>query len=87
MKTLTVDLGDRSYSIHIGADLLGQGDLLQPLVQGRQIMIVSNETVAPLYLHTLQSSLHDCRNESVILTDDEQFKHHQVLNTIFVAQQ
>jgi len=85
MKTLTVDLGDRSYPIYIGSGLLEQRTLLQPLVQGRQVMIVSNETVAPLYLQAVQKALHDCRVESVILPDGEQFKTLTVWNTIIDA--
>jgi len=85
MKILGVDLGDRSYPIYIGAGLLGRSDLLQPLIQGRQVMIVSNETVAPLYLQALQAALHDCQVESVILPDGEQFKTLMVWNTIFDA--
>ena len=63
MKTLTVDLDRRSYPIYIGAGLLNQYELLKPLVQGRQVMIVSNETVAPLYLETLKAGLRDCQVE------------------------
>ena len=74
MKTLIVDLDDRSYPIYIGAGLLARPELLTPHVQGRQVMIVSNETVAPLYLQTVQNGLGDCRFEAVILPDGEQYK-------------
>ena len=50
MNTLTVDLGDRSYPIYIGTGLLGEKDLYTPHIKGRQVLIVTNETVAPLYL-------------------------------------
>ena len=50
MKTLTVDLGSRSYPIHIGRHLLGVAELLTPHISGQQVLGVSNETVAPLYL-------------------------------------
>jgi 3-dehydroquinate synthase len=45
-----VDLGDRSYPIYIGAGLLDQAELLQQHVRGRRTLIVTNETIAPLYL-------------------------------------
>jgi 3-dehydroquinate synthase len=83
MKTLTVDLGDRSYPIHIGTGLLGRRELIQPLIQGRQVMIVTNETVAPLYLETLQASLLGAQVATVILPDGEQFKTLTILNRIF----
>ena len=42
MRTLQVDLGERSYPIIIGSHLLGQGDLLRPYIAGRQVAIVTN---------------------------------------------
>lgn len=56
-RTLRVDLGERSYPIHIGPGLLDDGSLLRPHLAGRQVMIVTNETVAPLYLESLKRSL------------------------------
>ena len=50
MKTLTVDLGDRSYPIYIGQALLGQTELLRQHIPGNSALVVTNETVAPLYL-------------------------------------
>ena len=69
----TVDLGDRSYPIYIGQNLLQQA-LLLPHVAGRQVMIVSNETVAPLYIESLRVQFPDIRVDQVILPDGEQFK-------------
>lgn len=57
LKTLSVDLGERSYPIHIGPGLLDDGSRLRPYLAGRQVMIVTNEKVAPLYLETLKRSL------------------------------
>lgn len=45
-----VDLGDRSYPIYIGSDLLQEPHLLQQHVRGKRVLIVTNETIAPLYL-------------------------------------
>jgi 3-dehydroquinate synthase len=50
MKTVTVDLGDRSYPIYIGPGLLEQGELLRKHIPGKRVLIVTNETIAPLYL-------------------------------------
>lgn len=83
MKTLTVDLGDRSYPIFIGEGLLDQG-LMREHIRGKQVMIVSNETVAPLYLERLQASLGDAYQvDTVILPDGEQYKNLDQINTIF----
>ncbi|PCH60423.1 MAG: 3-dehydroquinate synthase [Gammaproteobacteria bacterium] len=85
MKTLTVDLGNRSYPIHIGQHLLTQVALLQPHIVSKQVLIVSNDTVAPLYLDTLLSTLsaYDCY--TVVLKDGEQYKSLDTLNEIFDA--
>ncbi|MCW8922067.1 MAG: 3-dehydroquinate synthase [Gammaproteobacteria bacterium] len=83
--TLTVDLGDRSYPIYIGQNLLNQADILKRHIPGKNALIVSNETVAPLYLNKVESLLSGIRFESVILPDGEQYKNLDVLNTIFDA--
>jgi 3-dehydroquinate synthase len=85
MQTLNVDLGERSYPIHIGAGLLGRSELVAPYVRGSQVMIVSNETVAPIYLETVQQAFADFRTEVVILPDGEQYKTLDVCNQIFTA--
>ncbi len=85
MKTLHVELGARSYPIHIGPDLLGQQALVRPHVRGRQVMIVSNETVAPLYLEKTRATFADYQCEQVILPDGEQYKTLEVWNRIFDA--
>lgn len=50
MQTVDVSLGDRSYPIYIGQGLLDNSDILQRHVLGKKILVVTNETVAPLYL-------------------------------------
>lgn len=50
MKILTVDLGPRSYPIYIGTGLLDKGELLCKHINGKHVLIVTNETIAPLYL-------------------------------------
>ncbi|WP_297528317.1 3-dehydroquinate synthase [Thiohalobacter sp.] len=85
MKTLRVELGERSYPIHIGAGLLGRADLIAPHIRGKQVMVVSNETVAPLYLEPVLAALGGFRTESVILPDGEVYKNLEILNRIFDA--
>ena len=83
MTTLTVDLGERSYPIYIGDGLLGQAELLKQHIPGNSALIVSNETVAPLYLEKTQSMLSGLRHEAVILPDGEKYKNLEVLNQIY----
>jgi len=85
MKTLNVDLGDRSYPIYIGSNLLSQADLVRPYVKGAQVMIVTNETVAPLYLDKAKQLFAGFDTETVILPDGEQYKNLQELDAIFDA--
>ncbi|WP_373018392.1 3-dehydroquinate synthase [Thiomicrorhabdus sp.] len=85
MKTLTVELGDRSYPIFIGEDLLGNAELAKPYVKGTQVLIVTNTTVAPLYLEQCKKAFADFEVESVILPDGEQYKNLEVLNQVFDA--
>ena len=85
MKTLHVELGDRRYPIHIGPGLLGQADLLRPYLSGRQALVVSNATVAPLYLERARAALAGLQCEAVILPDGERYKTLETLNEIFTA--
>lgn len=85
MKTLQVDLGERSYPIYIGRDLLSQRELITPFVNSRQVMIVTNETIAPLYLEKTKAAFNAFQVESVILPDGEEFKTLEVMNQIFDA--
>ena len=86
MDTLTVDLGDRSYPIHIASSLLSQLSSLMPVLSGRQLMVVTNTTISPLYLDDVvkQLSVH-CDVDTVILPDGEKFKNLDTLNRIFTA--
>ena len=85
MRTLTVELGDRSYPIFIGPDLVDRADLYQPYVRGRQVMVVTNETVGPLYLERVVGALAGFRVETVVLPDGEQYKNLDVLDRIYTA--
>lgn len=85
MHTLEVSLDARSYPIHIGSGLLARADLLAAAIHGRQVLIVSNETVAPLYLQKLKASLGDRVLGECILPDGEAFKDMAHLDAIFSA--
>jgi len=76
LQTLTVDLGDRSYPIHIGRGLLDRPELLTNAIAGSSAVIVSNTTVAPLYLERVRLSLEQAglRQDQVILEDGEEYK-------------
>lgn len=84
MKTLTVELGERAYPIHIGAGLLTR-DLLAPLIRGRRVAVVTNEVVAPLYLAQVRARLTDYDPVEIVLPDGERHKTLTVLNDIFTA--
>jgi 3-dehydroquinate synthase len=85
MERLVVDLADRSYPILIGAGLLDHvGDHL-PACVGKQVMIVTNTTVAPLYLDRLAAALGSRRVDVVALPDGEQHKTLETLDLIFTG--
>ncbi|PWQ98529.1 3-dehydroquinate synthase [Leucothrix arctica] len=85
MQKLTVELGDRSYPIYIGAGLLKRTDLLPDFIKGKSVITVSNETVAPLYAETLNKSLEGFKASSVELPDGEVYKTLTVLDQIFTG--
>ena len=74
MSTITVELGERSYPIVIGRDLLGGGFELTGHLAGSDCLIVSNTTVAPLYLDKLTACLPGASVASINLPDGEAFK-------------
>ena len=84
-KILNVELADKSYPIYIGSNLLSSKSLLSDHIQGKQVMIVTNSTIAPLYLEKLKDALSDFNVESVILPDGEEFKTLETLNKVFDA--
>ncbi|MFK7993024.1 MAG: 3-dehydroquinate synthase [Granulosicoccus sp.] len=84
MQTVSIDLGQRSYPIHIGSDLIDQRGLISQHVKDRA-MIVTNETIAPLYLDQTLASLGNTPCSSVILPDGEAYKNLDELNRIFSA--
>src|SRR5690554_1896967 len=85
MQQLTVNLDDRSYPIHIGSGLLDRVELLAPHIAGRQVCIVTDDTVAPLYLERLTRTLADYAVLPVVLPTGEAFKNWATLQQIFDA--
>ncbi len=98
MKTLQVKLSGHSfedhssqghsYPIYIGAGVLSRSELFQPFVESKEVMVVTNETVAPLYLQTLQNTIvtagvKENNYHFLVLPDGERYKNMDVLNSIF----
>lgn len=86
-QTLNVALGERSYPIHIGCGILSRIDLIVPHIKQKKAVIVTNSTVAPLYLEMLRSALEKGGISvlPVILPDGEQYKTWETLNLVFDA--
>lgn len=74
MRTLTVSLGERSYPIYIGPGILERASLWARHLDSRQVLIVTNATVAPLYLAAVRRQLEDRQVAELILPDGEAFK-------------
>ncbi len=87
MQTVTVGLGVRAYPIHIGGGLLARAELLLAHLPQRRISVVTNTTVAPLYLEKFSATLRNAGVDivPVILPDGEEHKNWQTLNAIFDA--
>ncbi len=86
-QTLSVALAERTYPIHIGAGLLDQTALLLAHLKHKRVAIVSNTTVAPLYLERVAKPLREAGVDvvEIILPDGEQYKNSEILNTIYDA--
>ena len=87
MQTLIVGLVERSYPIHIGSGLLGRADLLLPHLQHERAAVVTNTTVAPLYLESLRAMLQSngVNVIPIILPDGEEYKNAETLGLIYDA--
>ncbi|MGL6161009.1 3-dehydroquinate synthase [Microbulbifer sp.] len=84
MHCLNVELGERSYPIVIGSQLLGDPQYLLPYIRGKQVCVVTNETVAPLYLERLLDGLAGFGQvDTLVLPDGEAFKTLDTLERIF----
>ncbi len=85
MNTLQLDLGERSYPIHIGSGLLDQADLYKKHIKGTFTAVVTNETIAPLYADKVVKTLESISQKVklIVLPDGEEFKTWEVLQKIF----
>ena len=84
MERINVDLGERSYPISIGAGLLSNPALFSHLKAKQKVVVISNETVAPLYAERLMMTLQalECQVSLLTLSDGEQYKSLETFNTI-----
>ena len=74
-RTVDIDLGARSYPIHVGAGIIGERRLLAPHVGDRHAFVITNETVAPLWLDRLRPALADAsRIDTHVIADGERHK-------------
>jgi 3-dehydroquinate synthase len=83
--TLSVELGARSYPILIGSGLLSERGILDPHLRHRDVMVVTNEIVAPIYLDPVKTLLTGSRLATVILPDGEQHKTMATVNRVLDA--
>jgi len=86
-QSIKIELGDRSYAIEIGTDLLGKVANVSDLPKASSALIVTNDTVAPLYADCLRKALKNSYQqiECLVLPDGEEHKNWQTLNKIFDA--
>jgi 3-dehydroquinate synthase len=75
MSNITVELGERSYPIYFDKQLLSQFDLFDQYIKTDNVVVVTNETVAPLYLKTLCSALEGYAVQVIELPDGEAYKN------------
>ncbi|MBD1387934.1 3-dehydroquinate synthase [Neiella sp. HB171785] len=83
MEQVTVQLDDRSYPIFIGSGLIKDSNYIAPYIRGKKVVIVTNETVAPLYLDAASEALTAFDVSAVVLPDGEQYKTLEHLNSVF----
>ena len=82
MQKVTVELGKNNYPILIGDALLSRSDIFRQYITSNQVMIVTNATIAPLYLDALVDALEGLQVKSVVIPDGEQYKTLEVMNDI-----
>ena len=82
MKNIEVKLGERSYPIYIGKSLLTDKSLLTKHISTSQVLIVTNETIAPIYLNSLEANLKGISYETIILPDGESYKSLDSFNEV-----
>lgn len=83
MNILQVDLGTRTYPIYIGENLLAQASLLTNHIPSNDVVIITNETIAPLYLEPISAALNSKNIQTIILPDGESYKNLTTMESIF----
>ncbi len=85
MQTVRVALGERTYPIHVGSGLIGRPDLIQPHLARGQVAVITNTTVAPLYLDRLARPLSQAGVEviPIVVPDGEAHKNWDTANRVF----
>ena len=83
MHKVNVNLGDQSYPILIGSNLLGDSSLINPYLGKGKLVVVTNEVVAPLYLEAVKSMLGSRCAGEIVLPDGEQHKNLEVISEIY----
>src|SRR4051794_30154920 len=73
-ERIDIALAERSYPIYIGPNLLSDRSIWDAHLAARQVLIVTNTTVAPLYMDVLANTLEPRRVTSAVLADGEQYK-------------
>lgn len=82
MKIIKVDLGERGYSIYIGNSILSDKKIFNQYITSKQVLVVTNEKIAPLYLKVIEKHLAKFDYEVLILPDGEAYKSLDSLNQI-----
>ncbi|MDD3355104.1 3-dehydroquinate synthase [Zoogloea sp.] len=87
MRTLNVELAERSYPIHIGAGLIDAPELILPYLKTRRVAVITNDVVGPLYLERFAAGLEaqGLQVVRIVLPDGEAHKDWPTLNRIFDA--
>jgi len=87
MQTVRIALGERAYDVHVGANLLARPALITGVLPQPRVAVVSNETVAPLYLDRVCAGLRAAKIDvvPVVLPDGEAYKNWETLQRVFDA--
>jgi 3-dehydroquinate synthase len=84
MQTISVALGERSYPVHIGTGLIGRPDLVLPHLERRQVAVVTDTTVGPIYLERFCRPLREAGVEAIaiVVPDGEAHKRWETVDTV-----
>ena len=86
MEIIKIDLGSRSYEINIGQGLLSDANLFTQYIFKKDVAVITNKTVGPLYNHVLKNSIIGAKKLiTVELDDGEKYKDHRSLNEIYAT--